>query len=368
MVNSETNGGCETADRSSERIGRLQCSVESMLRFSSEATHMAVPQGVVEGVIPLLRKPPAEIDEAGEQVLWWSCDLLSQSIRPATLESATLAVQLADWHRVGRNERGRLLSARQARRRNRWWIAGTLVVLAAYVFFQAYAIGLGTALEGAKKLRSEIEFVHQQKLTLSSALTPGEGGQKPTQSPALLGLDRQLLEEQNRFVALLRTLEHFVCWTPLAPSCQRPSKGVEERTNELYQIEGFARITRDVVVGYIIPLLIGIVGASAYVMRQTAEAQKNNIYLAASAIRDRVRIVQGATFGALAGVVTAMIDFGADNLFEISVPIVALLSGYNSEIVFRLMDSIDFKRKPPAVNPVSTNPASTAAATEGGNG
>lgn len=349
---SDSENPAETSRASTvKRILHLQDSVSYLLRFSSEAVGVAVPIELVEQVTTLLQKSPDDFDDKSESQLWNGCDRLTQLIRPTSLESAKLAVELADWSQADKETRSRLTCAYRVKRRNLLWIAGTSILLVIYIVVQGYAVGLNTVFDEAKLHQSRHETIDQQIVALGPNPNP----------PALLNLDTQKMNEQIRLDAVETAMERLVRWSPIAPSrdSKSPQQGQAQNAEQegmqstpnltsqakgAFTIEVYARIWREIVLGYIIPALLGLIGAGAYVVRQTSQAIQNNKYIASVAIRDRVRLVQGATFGTLAGIIATAVD-SIGPAFEISLPFFALILGYNSEMVFRAMDAAGLRFK-----------------------
>ena len=339
------------------RVAHLQHSVSILLRFASESVGLEVGSDLIAKVTPLLALTPDQVDSAGETALWECCNALTQLIKPTSLENARLAVELSDFNDTPKSSRGRLTSANAVRRRHMFWVGGTSILLFFYIVVQGYAVGLVTALDDAKKHQTQIGAIQTQMATLGA----GSG------TPIISNLEQQRLESFARLEAARRTMERLVRWTPIAPvnkkdniAADKASKANTDNSRlksammsgaqvfmpaiDTLAIEVYARIWRDVVLGYLIPLLLGLIGASAYVIRQISVEIKTSTYATANTIRDKIRIVQGATFGTLAGILAAAIDTNSAAA-GVSIPIIALVCGYNAELVFRAMDAAGIKFK-----------------------
>lgn len=338
---------CEAAKIS--RIERLQRSVSILLRFASESMCISVSSDVISKVTPLLRLQPSLMDEASEIALWEGCNSLTDLVRPTTLESARLAVELIDMGEAKNLERRPLTVANAVWWRNFCWVFFAFLLLVMYITTQGYLIALTTTIDDAKSQRTQIEFVQQQQRSLGTA----------SNTPIAESLQQQLLAARTRLEATGQTMERLVRWAPVVPRRDKDKPGVVptlsaggmmSATNALkpaidtQAIEVYARIWRDIVLGYLIPLLLGMIGAASFVIRQISDGIKKNTYAAANVIRDRIRIVQGAIIGTLAGVLVAAIDT-TSAASEVSIPVVALIFGYNAESAFRAMDAVHLKVK-----------------------
>jgi hypothetical protein len=321
------------------RISHLKTSVSILLRFSSESAGLAVPPKLVEQITPLLRKSPEAMSDDDEVILWKGCDELTRMQRGSTLESAKLTVELADWYAADKPERRALKAANALQRRNHVWIFCTSILLVAYLVVQGYTIVLGAVLDEAKALHTRLESLSQQRITV------GSGGNNAAQ----LAIEEQRLNITVKLESNQKAMERLARWSPIAPAPEADSekdkaakdgmqspRSLSSATTAAAPIETYAGLWRDILLGYLIPACLGMIGAAAYVVRQTCQSVKDSTYIASVAIRDRVRIVQGATFGTLAGVLTAALQTSS----TVSIPLMALLCGYNSDIVFRAMDAL----------------------------
>lgn len=318
-----------TACKRVERIRRLQDAVAILLRYNSEAACKSTPEELIRSVAPVLRKPADEIDEEGEVALWLGCDRLTQMIAPTSLENAKLAVELADWT-TAKNGKGRISSARSVHWRKRLWVAGAFVCLAGYITAQCGAVVLGRAMESLKSYQVQLEDITQQQVMA-----------KASGADFLDRLEAKRINAEAGLVAARRTIIAFP-WVP-EPETSDLSSGMVSGSEIRGEIaaaratETYGRIYLDVLQGYIIPVLLGLIGAFAFVIRQFSWSIAKGIYRASDGIRDNVRIVQGATFGALAGVFVSALG-GEIKGGEFSIPMVALLFGYSSDVAFKAAD------------------------------
>jgi hypothetical protein len=89
---------------------------------------------------------------------------------------------------------------------------------------------------------------------------------------------------------------------------------------------------------YILPLLYGLLGAAAYVLRTLTTEIRNLTYEIESNIRYRLRIQLGAVSGLAIGWFSdAGLTFSASTL-SLSPLALAFLAGYSVEVLFSLMD------------------------------
>lgn len=315
------------------RVRRLQNAVATLLRYNSEAAGKVTPVDLVKMVVPVLRKPADEIDESDEIVLWQACDQLTQMIAPITLENAKLSIELADWSTT-ENRKTRLPSARCVQVRKRVWVTVALLCLALYLTAQSGAVILGRALDNLKVYQGQIETIDQQKMIAGAS----PNGSLMTQFEATR------LTAESGVLAAQKTIDAF----PFVPETSEtpPPVGKFNSVDEVKETSAssrasvtYGRIYLDVLQGYLIPVLLGLIGSCAFIIRQFSWSVVNRTYRAADSIRDLVRIVQGATFGALAGILVSALG-GEIKGGELSIPLVALLFGYSSDLAFKVADQL----------------------------
>ena len=314
------------------RIRRLQQSVAILLRFNSEAAGLSVPEKVIELVTPLLRKEPADIGAEEEIDLWNGCDVLSRRISPVTLEGARLTVELADWG--GSWKLWKMPpSVRSVRISNFLWLSGTLILLALYIISQAYVVFIGRALDDLGANQAQVESISQQEALAGNG---SAGGLLVGRLQAERENARAGMEAARDAIAIFTIRFNNASTDALTP----PTEGMVDATTIRAEVGGaravgtLGRIHLDLVQGYVIPLLLGLIGAFAYVMRQRSSAILSHGYRSANSVREKVRIAQSATFGVLAGLIAGAVGGG------MSVPVFALLCGYNSDIAFKAMDHL----------------------------
>jgi hypothetical protein len=90
---------------------------------------------------------------------------------------------------------------------------------------------------------------------------------------------------------------------------------------------------------YILPLVLGVVGATAYVVRRTLYQLETNSYLPATKGRLLMRLCLGGLLGAISGIFLST-DQKEIEGFNLSLILVALLMGYSVEVAFSLFDSV----------------------------
>ncbi len=92
---------------------------------------------------------------------------------------------------------------------------------------------------------------------------------------------------------------------------------------------------------YILPLLYGLLGGFAFVLRSLAEESKNMTYTATSRIKYGLRIHLGALAGLVIGFLWGDFQGKSFGVVESLSPLaVAFLAGYSVDFLFRMLDSL----------------------------
>ncbi len=92
---------------------------------------------------------------------------------------------------------------------------------------------------------------------------------------------------------------------------------------------------------YILPLLYGLLGGFAFVLRSLAEESRNMTYTATSRIKYGLRIHLGALAGLVIGFLWGDFQGKSFGVVESLSPLaVAFLAGYSVDFLFRMLDSI----------------------------
>ncbi|NJO88887.1 MAG: hypothetical protein HC831_07960 [Chloroflexia bacterium] len=92
---------------------------------------------------------------------------------------------------------------------------------------------------------------------------------------------------------------------------------------------------------YLLPLLYGLLGGFAFVLRSLAEESKNMTYTATSKIKYGLRIQLGALAGLVIGFLWGDFRGKSFGVVESLSPLaVAFLAGYSVDFLFRMLDSL----------------------------
>ena len=114
---------------------------------------------------------------------------------------------------------------------------------------------------------------------------------------------------------------------------------VEKKLSAVLATSANVKQAADLVIGvfgsYILPVLFGIVGAVAYVVRPISEQIRNTTFSETSPIRHLMRITLGALMGAVIGLFS-----GSTSPLTLPPLALSFLAGYGVEGVFRMFDEL----------------------------
>jgi hypothetical protein len=90
-----------------------------------------------------------------------------------------------------------------------------------------------------------------------------------------------------------------------------------------------------VVSGYVLPLLMGLLGSMTYVLRRYLRSIADRLVTPLDLREYIVRLVLGTVFGVTIGFFASSIPFSS-----LGAPALAFLAGYGAEVVFRMLDGL----------------------------
>ena len=103
-----------------------------------------------------------------------------------------------------------------------------------------------------------------------------------------------------------------------------------------------AKLAVGIIASFILPILFGSIGATAYIVREISNQIKTSTFSEVSPVRHLMR----ATLGALSGVVIGLFS-NLSNQLSLSPLAIAFLAGYGVESLFSMFDGVVKKFKQP---------------------
>jgi hypothetical protein len=307
----------------------------------------------------------AKITEAQEAVFWTSTSSIAKAISPVTIESLEATSSPAA---------GRSSLAEQAARKYR---IRTIVTLIALLIFQIYWLVGATIVSDLKDIRSRLEKLQMESYEGQIAMAALDANDKDYESKkkkldltASNWNDRLWLERisawadfrvlktwnvgKGLFFGGEQTIPVQEATGPSGPQID----GIKpvEASNDVKQSDFFlwsftgenaeqmqtAQIIMTALLKYILPILYGALGASAYIVRSLANEIKDFTYIAGSKMRYELRFYLGAVAGlSIAWFTSETKSAETSGIVQSLSPLaLAFLAGYSVELLFSLLDRL----------------------------
>lgn len=326
------------APAAAQRIAEVQDAVYRLLRYAASRSDIDLSSELIEGLMPAVRLQPNVLSPQDEVVLWDGYNRLSKLLAPATCES----LQIADLIRQARGVANARESASPIVQRIRWELRKTafflIAMVLAFLITQAYVILLTDVVKDHEAFRSKYQSVNQQVVALRTA------------SPQLQDHDmplKPLVDEQTALERKIevtsraegRLMEIWWWLYPRPEDTDLKHSSQEERIKTVIAIEGYARSLLSILSLYILPLILGLLGAIAYLVRRSLYNLANNSYTPNLEGQFGMRLCLGGLLGVISGIMLSL-DQAELQTFNLSLVVVAFLMGYSVEFAFSVFDHL----------------------------
>lgn len=333
--------------------GQLSQAVKNanlMLVHASEQG-LKIEQDLIEHVIKAKYLESRDKWTEGDEVDFWRTFRdISQAIQPVTIESILAANTLlkpSEWQSKFLGKKSRTLTRKAVHR----YVRGALFSLGLMLVIQVYSLIGTTVLHNIENSDAKITDLENQ-IALQQEL-------KNFQKSIAFELQKDLVAEQREknielLAKWLRPIDYLLFNKPADLSIFRleKSKRLDKRTYDQINDVGVRVIQAAqhpilIIGAYILPLLYGLLGAYAYILRVLFEEIRTITYSMDSDIRYILRINLGALAGLMVGLFNVTVNF--------SPLAIAFVAGYSIEFLFMAID-----RLIDSVNKVKTVPQESA--------
>lgn len=328
---------------------------EMLLRFAAENVP-DLPRATVATICHALdAQADGTWDEQTATDFWCAFNALCAVLKPATVDTLStnlVAVQPPRWLAWAGNAKPVSVSRRTATR----YLALLIVLLLISVvlgFLVSTTLGLSKDAEQLAVQGDELTV----KLTSAADALETELDGKPfaeapdAQRPAIAAIQAQL-QQQNHVLdqmlqksVMMTRLMHFgLGGATIEPGNLADARNIADVRQAVrdYQFSRrevasdrlSAQITMGVLTATVLPIVLGIMGACAYVVRLISDQIKDTTFSATSPIRHLVRVALGGLSGVVIGFCGVVTDMG------LSSAALAFIAGYAVEPVFSTIDSI----------------------------
>jgi hypothetical protein len=330
---------------------------ELLLSYASEQG-LTVDSSNIKAIIKAKKNEQKNSwSEQDEIDFWIAFQTISKLVQPVTIDSLRAASVPVDkpltwWEKITFRQKRSMVSKSVT-----WYRWLGLIFMIIMLTLQIYGI-IGTALM-ARVTSGDNRIVEISKrtselilITQAAATVDGTASMEMTNLEAE---NEQISKEVESSIQLLGD------WLNLIPSLW--SRTTKDISKSLVQSEmgvpgqekftgGTSQASNNIVVisqaksliiilnQYILPLLYGLLGGFAFVLRSLADETKRMVYTSESNIKFGLRIHLGALAGLVIGFLWGDFQGKSFGLVESLSPLaVAFLAGYSVDFLFRLLDS-----------------------------
>lgn len=324
-----------------DSVRETQIAVGRLLRYAVSQANIQVEEGFVDIIVPILQQPAARLTAKNVATLWKGYNKLAMLVYPATSESILVAEQIEEARRRRRftwDPGGRFRVAGICRRQLRGMILLLCGILLLFVVSQAYGIYLGDILQDAERHNAAWESVSAQIRAVKQANAELSEGDPPLDE---LSDRRDTLELRVRatYATLDYISEPWRGFFSLPETADGKADSPEERVSRYIALEQGARSVLRVWNFYVLPLVLGLLGAVAFITRRLLASLANNSYTPNTVSRYLMRLALGALLGVVGGIILAP-DQPSLQGFSLSLVTLAFLMGYSVEFAFSAFDAL----------------------------
>jgi hypothetical protein len=346
-----------TSDERSKKLQQAKDTVGRMLRYAVASPNIVLSEEILNNVIYSLCKKNEDYSITDEVLLWKVYSELSILINPATDMGIQIADGLKDiitspdledqnappvsvisriWHFFVPKPSRSKLKAKCSKDLNQitMWL---ILYVCLYVVTQCYIALLSDTLTNSSQLLSQHEKLNATVGLLNSQ-TPKTQADQITSEFEML--NNQLIASNQALIDLTNPLL-FVSLSKstlikLGECSNKTDK--EALLNCIVLEREYASSIYTILSRYLLPLLLGFIGAIAYITRDTLYRLSANSYTPWIHGKLSMRLCLGGLLGAISGI---FISAGAKEAegFNISLTLVALIMGYSVDVAFSLFDS-----------------------------
>jgi hypothetical protein len=328
-----------------------------LLKFAAE--NIKDPKDLPEATVATIatawqRRSDGSWDADISTKFWQAYATLATLIKPVSLDSLTATakqVTVRKWLWFG--PESQVSIAHRSARRYLALLLMLLVISSVLGFMSSTVLNLSTQIQ---KLMEGSNSIANEVSEQIDSLLPGFGNDKPLDTATDDKDQRRISILRNRLQALYYYMDRLfetavvlsnvsllgsysyekgdLSWAPTLSVAKSSLQSYYVTRRDVTEKQQEAVIRANMIAGYVLPIILGAMGACAYVVRLISEQIKDTTYLPSSPIRHLVRIVLGALAGVAigyGGVVTGTTPTGAALSF---------IAGYAIEPVFATFDSI----------------------------
>ena len=278
------------------------------------------------------------MSDADEALLWDGYDRLGKLVAPATDESLEIADQIRQARAAAAPNADTWPMVARGRRELRKIVVFLIAMVAIFLVTQAYVIVLTDVLQDHKSLREE----HRSILTQIQTLRAANPDLKEEAAPLKPLLDRHA-ELEGKMMVSSRAEAHLMAmwwWAYPKPDGMdgtREPDAAEATSIRMVAVEDYAQSLLGILSQYVLPLILGLLGAVAYIVRRALFNLAYHSYTPSFEGQFAMRLSLGGLLGVIAGIMFSL-DEAELETYSLSLVVVAFLMGYSVEFAFSLFD------------------------------
>jgi hypothetical protein len=322
-----------------ERIREAQAILYRYLRYTASRSDIGLDKDLIDPVIPVLRQDAGTMSHADEAVLRDGYQRLSKLVAPATDESLEIADQIRQARAAYPNNPDKWPIVARVRRELDKIVQFLITMVAIFLVTQAYVIVLTDVLEDHKALRE-----HRSVITQIQNLRAANPDLKDEAAPLkpLLGRHAELEEKMtvsSRAEARLMAMWWWIYPKPDGMDGAPERDAAEEMSVRMVAVEDYARSLLGILSQYVLPLILGLLGAVAYIVRRALLNLAYNSYTPSFGGQFAMCLSLGGLLGVIAGIMFSL-DEAELETYSLSLVVVAFLMGYSVDFAFSLFDRL----------------------------
>ena len=332
------------------QIKEIREAVFRLLRYAVSQANIKVENKFIESTTSVLRKKSSALTPEDEATLWKSYNDLSMLVHPATSESIWVAEQLEEERRSraeGGDSRKKWPAAAECQRQIRRPSWALIVIVSVFILLQTYVIFLTDIMRDADQHKTAKDSVETQIAELRKARPNPINDDDLWTDPVFAPFMEKQKSLEFKIDATYYTLVNFSWpWRWLyegqgIKSAQQEAEAdkIVAAQKERIALEQGARSVLQVLTFYLLPLVLGLLGAIAFIVRRLLTSLEANSYMLNSGRRLGMRLALGALLGVISGII-----FAPDQLqlkaFNLTLVTSAFLMGYSVEFAFSVFDAL----------------------------
>lgn len=363
-ISESANKQACTETHRNKLIDNTKESVERLMTYAVKTPDIELSIDFLNAIVPLLRKESAEFTTQDEITLWASYQQLTYNVKPATDCSLAITNQLNA--RVKRTaskhspnpfkfwQKQYPISEAARKSQIEIWLIVCCLILSIffYIIIQSYCAALSTALTNTHNIANEWHAQQKQFTELQQIYSQNN---TPDNKAKLEDLKFNMALLNNRFAASLRII--ILLNQPIIVFLEKTSLSefhfgeknchnvIENAQNPTYLTmcnifhDNYASLLYTLSAQYLLPLILGIVGATSYLVRDTLAKLENNSFLPCTKGKIIMRICLGALLGVISGIFIEDESIKLED-FNLNLVLLSLIMGYSVEVAFSLFDQI----------------------------